>query len=100
ELPGYIRAHNVFHICNLKAYVARPDELPRPGPVENTDVADNYHAVDEIIKHRMRGNKYQYLVKYTGYSNAESEWINKDDIIGDIIQNYRNQQETSRNGGV
>ncbi|KAJ2010092.1 hypothetical protein GGI14_006526, partial [Coemansia sp. S680] len=100
ELPGYIRAHNVFHICNHKAYIARPDKLPRPGPVENTDVADNYHAVDKIIKHRMRGNKYQYVVKYTDYANAESKWMNKDNIIGNGMQNYWNRQETSSNGGV
>ena len=51
------------------------------------------YEIEKIIQHRKIGNSFQYLIKWLGYSNADSSWINEEDFDSpDIIRDYwRNQ---------
>ena len=94
KLPTNSKAHNAFHVSTLKPYFEQDDELDRPEAV----IEDRYE-VDYIITDRIHKKKKQYLVKWAGYSEAESTWINKEDIDPEITTQY-NQDKVLKDGGV
>ena len=85
RLPPNIKAHNVVHVSTLKRYLNRDDELNRPEAV----IDDRYEA-EYLIADRNRRGRKQYLVKWKGYADAESTWINEEDIDKGLIQGYLN----------
>ena len=47
--------------------------------------------VDAIVNRRLRGTKYQYLVKYSGYGPEHNQWIPEIQIADscrDLIEQY------------
>ena len=89
ELPWTIKAHPVFNVTALKKYNANttPGRVqPIPPPVIDVDGNTRY-IVEDILSHRVRGRRRQYLVKWRGYADAtwEPEHYLQNERGGDLI---------------
>ena len=51
------------------------------------------YEIEKILSHKKVGNGFQYFVKWVGYSEAESSWINEEDFDNpDTVRNYWRKQ--------
>ena len=75
KLPTTWKVHNVFHASLLQQYKENEvygANFDRP-PAELIGEEEVYE-VETILKHRKRGRKYQYFVKWKGYPITEASW--------------------------
>ena len=75
KLPTTWKVHNVFHASLLRQYKENEvygANFDRP-PAELIGEEEVYE-VETILKHRKRGRKYQYFVKWKGYPITEASW--------------------------
>ena len=75
KLPTAWKVHNVFHASVLRQYKENEvygANFDRP-PAELIGEEEVYE-VETILKHRKRGRKYQYFVKWKGYPITEASW--------------------------
>lgn len=85
-LPPTTRAHNVFHISNLRKYTAtnHPDaELPEGN--------DDMYLVEKIVGHKTtRNGSIKYQVKWKGYNRSHNtfEHLNNLANVIDLVQQY------------
>lgn len=86
QLPPKTRAHNVFHVSNLRKFTAtdHPDaELP--------EGEDGLFLVDKIVGHKpTRNGTIKYLVKWKGYSRSHNTYepIGNLHNVLDLVQRY------------
>jgi hypothetical protein len=81
KLPPSMKIHNVFHIDLLIPYnetEAYGETFSQPPP-ELIDGEEEFE-VEEIIAHRIKYRKKQYLVKWKGYSASEDSWVYEKDL--------------------
>ena len=90
DLPlKYNRIHNVFHVSLLEPYhqkkgsetiIIQPDLKDEEGEYE----------VEQILARRVRKNKKEWLVRWTGYSPADDQWLAKEDLEGcwELVQEF------------
>ena len=92
KLPMTWKIHNVFHTTLLRQYKETEvygANYPKPPPelIEGEEV----YEVKNILRHRKRGQNYQYYVKWKGYPILEALWepeeVFSDD--GDMLTNYK-----------
>ena len=85
------RIHDAFHVSLLKPFAEDPFQRdPQPEPaITITDGHDEYE-VEQILAHRKRRGKTQYLVKWKGYADHENTWQSAKDLENaeDILQEY------------
>jgi len=76
DLQGRFKFHNVLPVSALKLATTSevfPDrEPPRPPP--EVDGGDEYYAVESILRHKGRGKRAQFLVKWKDYARHENSW--------------------------
>ena len=96
KLPKTWKIHNVFHATLLKPYIENEihgNNFPRPPPdlLEGEEV----YEVDSILKHRRRGRKYEYYVKWKGYPISEATWEAEEAFSddGDMLTRYREHHQ-------
>ena len=72
------QVQNIFHVSYLKKYIpgGSSTTLPEPIQVEGED----HFEVEALLKHRSRGNSWQYLVRWLGYSPEHDEWVHKAEL--------------------
>ena len=102
SLPSHFRCHNVFHISELKKYVANDDsDFPErtvvpPPPVipANRPTNDIEYEVEKILSQRTRRRKTQYLVKWKGYPDSETSWEPKENLENcpKLLEEFENTQ--------
>jgi hypothetical protein len=98
-LPVQWKLHPVFHVDLLASY--RETEFhganyDKPPP-DLIDGEEEYE-VERIVASRRfgRGHKLQYLVKWKGYSDAENQWVAKEDVFAeDAIREFQNLNSDS-----
>ena len=95
SLPHNIKAHPVFNITALKLYNANKIQGridPTPSPVTDIQGFTRY-IVEDILSHRTRRGNLQFLVKWSGYTDAtwEPEKFLKNEAGQDLIplKHYR-----------
>ena len=84
ELSAPMKArgiHNTFHVSLLKPFVEDPFTRD-PAPEPAVHFADGHveYEVEEILSHRKRRGKTQYLVKWKGYPSHENTWQSTKDL--------------------
>ncbi|KAH7425533.1 hypothetical protein KP509_11G059400 [Ceratopteris richardii] len=77
ELPPDCRVHPVFHVCKLRKYISREDNLIQGiVSLQETDRSD--HSLDKILyrrQKRLRNRVIQeYLVAWRGLPLTDSTW--------------------------
>ena len=92
KLPESWKIHNVFHATLLRPYIENEiygNDYPKP-PSELLE-GEEVYEVETILKHRRRGRKYQYYIKWKGYPITEATWENElafsDD--GNMVEQYK-----------
>lgn len=77
QLPSSFKIHNVFHVSLLERFHRNiipgrvQDQAPPPELIEG----EEHWGVDQIVDSRIRRENIEYLVKWTGLSNCENEWL-------------------------
>ena len=92
KLPTTWRIHNMFHAVLLKPYqenkvYGENFATPPPDIVDREEV----YQVETILKHRRRGQGYQYLIKWEGYLITEVSWEPESAFSddGDLLDKYK-----------
>lgn len=77
DLPSHWRIDNNFHVSLLKpAYVGfLSQQQSQPPPVVISNEDSSTYEVESILDSRIRRNKLQYLVRWTGYEDTTWEPI-------------------------
>ena len=96
KLPATWRIHNVFHAILLKPYQENKvyrENFTMP-PLELVD-GEEVYQVEMILKHRRRGQGYQYLIKWEGYPITEASWEPESAFSddGDLLEAYNSQHQ-------
>ena len=92
ELPMQWSIHPVFHFNLLVLYHKTPTHGPnyQHPPPDLVDREEEYEVERILDSQRFsRGPKLQYLVKWKGYPDSKNQWVNKDDVFGDL-QEFKN----------
>ena len=53
---------------------------------------DDHFKLEALLKHRSRGNSWQYLVRWLGYSPEQNKWIHKEEVADgaeSILRQYK-----------
>jgi hypothetical protein len=88
EIPKRWKIHNVFHVNLIMPY--KEMELHRPNftqlPPDLMKGEDEYE-VEKIIdvKHKGRGCKLHYLVKWKGYPTSDNSWEPRENIHAEAL---------------
>lgn len=59
------------------------------------DESENDYEISSILQHKYKKNNIYYLVKFTGYSNKDNQWIKSTDLSAEelINQYWESQQQ-------
>jgi transposase InsO family protein len=90
QLPTkYSRIHDVFHVSLLEPYHRQAGSDPAVIQPDLVDENEEYE-VEQILARRTRRNKTEWLVRWTGYSPAEDQWLTEDYLEGcwDLIEEF------------
>ncbi|TPX32384.1 hypothetical protein SeLEV6574_g08466, partial [Synchytrium endobioticum] len=74
QLPHGVRIHDVFNVMLLKKYIRSEDpdrSLPKP-PIPYED--QEGWEIERIVDVRKRRNKYEYLIHWKNYPEADRSW--------------------------
>ena len=90
QLPHTLRCHPVFNVAALRLYQENTipgRQQPRPMPIVDADGFTRY-IVEQVLNHRVRRGRTQYLVKWKGYADAtwEPAHFLVDESGKDIVQ--------------
>ena len=102
ELPANVRVHPVFHASRMKAFATSAKFPQRRAQRLDPIVIDGvpeYH-VEQILKKRKHYNKFQYLVKWTGYPISEASWESATKMRADIPELVAEFERDHVSGGV
>ena len=75
KLPESWKIHKVFHATLLQPY--RENEVYGENysqPLPDIEDGEEVYEVEQILKHRRRGQGYKYLVKWAGYLITKALW--------------------------
>ena len=92
EIPKSWKIHPVFHASLLTPYkendIHRPNYLQPPPDLINRE---EEYEVEQILKHRGRPKRHQYLVRWKGYAADEDSWQNEADLrnASELLQEYK-----------
>jgi hypothetical protein len=93
KLPTRMRIHPVFHVSKLEPAKDDPfgrKPLPPPPAAVEGEVIE--YEVDEILDHRRRRGKLQFLVRWKGYPVDDSTWEPRTHLVphaADLLEEYQ-----------
>ena len=91
DLPPSWHLHPGFHIDKVKKYIHSEEflwEVHPPPPVVVEDHLD--YEAEDLIQHRGKGTRRQYLVLWKGYPFTEATWEYERDLVNapEILEAY------------
>ncbi len=94
--PRLARIEPLQNVVHLKRYVEREPEVgPRAEPKDPIIVegAPEFE-VEDILAHRGKDNRIQYLTRFMGYGAEEDLWLPKRNLVNapDIVRAYWERQ--------
>ena len=94
KLPPHSRVHPNFSVAKLKPYHGDPGAsvtpLPEPDP-------DQQHEIEDILLHRQKGDKIEYLVRWKHYGPEDASWVPQQDVKADrLIAKYQSRRKILR----
>jgi hypothetical protein len=96
----YSRIHDVFHVSLLEPYHQQAGSDPA---VIQPDLIDRNkeYKVKQILARRTRQNKTEWLVRWTGYSPVEDQWLTRDYLEGcwELVEEF-NRKHPDKNPGI
>jgi hypothetical protein len=91
DIPKRLRIFDTFHVSKLEKhhedpFLSRAHPRPPPVIVDNEEV----YEVDYLLDSRIHRRKLQYLVKWTGYPEADSTWehLSNEDNCHEAIRQF------------
>ena len=91
DLRGrFKQIHNVFHLSQLKKHIPGGLSTTPPKPIQME--GEDHSEVGDLLKHRSRGNSWQYLIRWLGYSPERDEWIHEKELADGseaILKHYK-----------
>ena len=88
QLPKQWKIHPVFHASLLTPYHTTVEHGPNYSePPPDIIEGEEEYEIEDLVAHKGKGARRQYLVKWKGYPTSENEWI-------PIKELQRNAQET------
>ena len=70
--------HNIFYVSQLKKHTPGGSSTTPPEPIQVE--GEEHFKVEGLLKHKSRGNSWQYLVRWLGYGPEYDEWIHEDKL--------------------
>lgn len=96
QLPNKWKVHDVFHGSMLTPYHETTEHgrnyiEPPPDIVEG----EEEYEVENILSHRIRRGKQEYLVSWKGYSASENEWLTETNLqhAKDTLRTYKKRHK-------
>jgi hypothetical protein len=83
KLPESWQIHKVFYAALLWPY--RENEVYGENyiqPPPDIEEGEEVYKVEQILKHRKRGQGYEYLIKWVGYPITKALWKPKSNLTG------------------
>jgi len=80
DLPPHWKMHPVVNISLLKPFKGDPPSLPNNE--EEPELIDEAEELvpEQIVFHRVRKGRYQYLTKFKNYPAADAMWLEEDNF--------------------
>ena len=98
EIPGNSRAHNVFHVSNLKKYV-ESSSTNRKMTMPDAIFVDGHEEfeVEEILDNKKLRNKDYFLVKWKGYPLHDATWEPLENLTNakDLLERFTGKKLTN-----
>ena len=82
--------HKVFHVSYLKKHLPGGSCPAPPEPIQVE--SEDHFEVKALLKHRSRGNSWQYLVKWLGYGPEHYKWVHEAELADGaevILRQYK-----------
>ena len=76
-------------MLQLKQHIPEGSSTTPPEPIQVQ--GEDHFEVEALLKHRSRGNSWQYLVRGLGYGLEHDEWILEEELAdkaGVILKQY------------
>jgi hypothetical protein len=93
DLPELQKVHPVFHASLLEPY-SPEGAIPHPNaPQQDTlrEYGDDVYEVERIVdRRRNEDDKWEYLVKWTGYPEEENSWEIGPNISANTLRKFWN----------
>jgi Chromo (CHRromatin Organisation MOdifier) domain len=82
----------MFHAVLLKPYIeteVHGKNFSRP--IQDILDGEEVHNVETILKHKRRGQSYQYLIEWEGYPISKASWEPEEAFSddGDLLSLYK-----------
>jgi len=97
KLPENLKVHPIFHVSLLKSVArdtSRPNQKHNSRPPLNLVHNEPEFKVEAMLKSRqLRGQEWEYLVKWKGYHPIEASWVNESNMehAQETIEEFHNR---------
>ena len=102
ELPSHLRIPNVVNVMHTVPFYSQPIKLAAEVSTELEPIPTNTgeeYIVEAILKHRKRGNGFQFLARMKGEPTQDAEWQpTKDFVDPDGSMNEKLYEYIKKNG--
>lgn len=94
ELPPSMKIHDVFHVDRFRHYHPSPESLGKRTPARpDPDIIDDEeeYEVEEVMEHKRRNKRVEYLVKWQGFPREDWTWEPESNLTHckDILDRYK-----------
>jgi hypothetical protein len=93
DLPETFKIHPVFHVSLLRRYHTENDRSQDTNFLDFIPSDSIEYEVEEILNHRIRRGKRQYLIKWLGYPQDDNTWEPEENLLNakEILKEYQDK---------